>query len=147
MSHPAMADDWAADGLPDGMNVDLHDAELEFVATAQLASDSAPAPYYAELITRRDGRRLVFRTFFNEIDQLGLHPKTRSRVDGLLRQRDNLFIDPRGGQPRCGELRGAVVPYPADDRHRCVVLAPEHRPAPLAVDPFATQKRIVTVSA
>lgn len=136
-------DDWAADALPTDGQFALDEAELEFVAGAP---GDAPAPYYAELVKQVDGRRLVYRTFFHDVDQLGLHPKSRSRIDGLLRGRGNLFIDPRGGQPRCAALHAVVQPYPTDAAHRCLVLPRDFAATPRGDDPFAAQKRIITAS-
>lgn len=143
---PEMAcDNWAADSLPDGRPIDLDDTELEFVAGP--LPGEVPAPYYAELVKQEGKRRLVYRTYFHDFEQLGLHPRSRSRVDGLLRQRGNLFIDPRGGQPLCSPLRGVVQSYPEDDSHRCVVLDRGFQAAPRSNDPFARLKRIITESA
>lgn len=139
-------DDWAADALPDGRTIALDDAELEFIS-GPIQDATAPAPYYAELIQQVGRRRLVYRTYFHDFDQLGLHPRSRSRVDGLLRQRGNLFIDPRGGQPRCAPVRGVVRAYPGDEAHRCLVIDPDHQPTPRHDDPFAKLKRIITESA
>lgn len=135
-------DNWAADALPDGP-INLADAELEFVSGPDA---EAPAPYYAELIKQQGARRLVYRTYFHDIDQLGLDPRSRSRVDGLFRARGNLFIDPRGGQPLCASLEGMVRAYPDDDTHQCVVIDREFQAAPRANDPFARRKRIITAS-
>lgn len=137
-------DNWAADELPDGRPIELDETELEFVSGPDA---DAPAPYYAELVKKHGQRRLVYRTYFHDIDQLGLHPRSRSRVDGLFRSRGNLFIDPRGGQPLCSNLRGVVQAYPDDENHRCVVLDPDFQAAPRANDPFARRKRIITASA
>ncbi len=144
---PEMAcDDWAADELPDGRPIDLDDTELEFVS-GPLKGEGLPAPYYAELVKKDGGRRRVYRTYFHDFEQLGLHPRSRSRVDGLLRRRGNLFIDPRGGQPLCSALRGIIQAYPEDENHHCVVLDRGFQAAPRANDPFARRKRIITESA
>lgn len=139
-------DDWAADALPDGRPIDLDDTELEFVS-GPLSDTAVPAPYYAELVKHDGQRRLVYRTYFHDIDQLGLNPRSLSRVSGLFRARGNLFIDPRGGQPLCSTLRGVVRVYPDDDTHRCVVIDRDFQAAPRAADPFARRKRIITASA
>lgn len=139
-------DNWAADALQSGRPIDLDDTELEFVSGPN-RDGAAPAPYYAELVKKDGERRLVYRTYFHDIGQLGLHPRSRSRVDGLFKTRGNLFIDPRGGQPLCSTLRGVVQAYPQDDSHRCVVLDRDFQAAPRANDPFARRKRIITVSA
>lgn len=140
---PTKFDDWAADALPTDGPVALDGAELEFVAGPR---EDAPAPYYAELVKQVGPRRLVYRTFFHDVDQLGLHPRSRSRVDGLLRRTGNLFIDPRGGQPLCAMVQGVVQPYPADEAHRCVVLERDFEATPRSNDPFANRKRIITAS-
>lgn len=139
-------DDWAADELPDGRAIDLDETELEFVS-GPFDGGEAPAPYYAELIKQDGTRRLVYRTYFHDFEQLGLHPKSRSRIAGLFRDKQNLFIDPRGGQPLCSTLRGVIRAYPDDDTHRCVVLDRDFQTAPRANDPFARRKRIITASA
>ena len=139
-------DDWAADALPDGRPIDLDDAELEFVSGPS-RDDAAPAPYYAELVKQDGPRRLIYRTYFHDMDQLGLHPRSQSRVAGLFRNAGNLFIDPRGGQPLCSTVRGMVQAHPNDDSHRCVAIDRDFQAAPRANDPFARRKRIITASA
>jgi len=138
--------DWAADALPDGRPIALDDTELEFVS-GPLETGDAPAPYYAELVKHDGSQRLVYRTYFHDIDQLGLHPRSASRVSGLFRARGNLFIDPRGGQPLCSNLRGVIQAYPDDDNHRCLVIDRDFQAAPRSADPFARRKRIITASA
>lgn len=145
-------DDWAADEYTMNDQVTISGAGLEFIARPGEHVENAPAPFYAELVTEEEGRKRVLRTYFHDFDQLGLHPRSRSRVDGLLKKKGHLFIDPECVQPRSGQIVGKVHEYPRlndwSDTHHCLVLDPEFRPQPFeGADPFAKQKRIRVLSA
>lgn len=138
----ARIDDWAADQYEPQTVLDLHGAALEFVSAP--TGDTRPAPYYAELVKHEGGERRVFRTFFHSVEQLGLHPRSSNRLDGLFKGKINLFIDPECPQPRCSELRAMVTEYPANgETHHCLVLEPDFRAVPLEqIDQFAKHRKI-----
>lgn len=142
------AEPWAADEHTSDEEVGLEGAELESVATPGAHSDAAPAPYYAELVLVRSGRRRVYRTFFHSLSQLGLHPRSQARLEGLVKRGGHLFIDPEGGQPICGEIRARVKPYPSYDEHQCIVIDQGFAATPReGVDAFARQKKVRAVLA
>ena len=147
MMHTVTEHPWAADELQEQSEIGLAAVGLESLATPGAHSENAPAPYYAELVTERDGQRLIFRTFFHDLSQLGLHPRTQARLQGLVKRGGHLYIDPEGVQPLCGEIKGRISEYPRQHEdeplHACIVLDESYSPSPReGGDPFARQKKI-----
>ncbi|MFN3202759.1 MAG: hypothetical protein ACE366_30485 [Bradymonadia bacterium] len=138
---------WAADEFHGQQEVGLESVGLESVATPGSHAENAPAPYYAELVEMRGGRRMIFRAFFHDFKQLGLHPRSQARLEGLVKRGGHLFIDPDGEQPICGLIKGRLADYPRlnadDEQHCCIVLDADYTPAPRDnIDAFARQKKI-----